>query len=130
MDGKEAAAQLAQEIAEAFYPRTEPTAREVFDRLVESAKENYKWPGSSLGYSVFTEAAEVEGQNHDVEFHCVGHNASHEFAVGLLSDGRLVVRSCGESCEWDDELDCPKFETHVHVVGTAEKCRWPYVGHW
>ena len=128
MDGKEAVAQLAQEIADTFYPKTELPAREVFEKLVRSAKENYKCSSGLMGYSSYTKTVQVDGQEHSIEFHWVGHNASHEFSVGLLSDGRLIVRSCGESCEWDDELGCPKIETNVHVIGTAEKCRWPYVG--
>jgi hypothetical protein len=128
MDGREAAKQLAAELGEMWYPKNEPTAREVFDRLVASAKENYS--SGSLGYCCSKRVAEVEGQEHEVEFHTVGHNSSHQFSVGLLPDGRLVVQSCGDGDEWSEELGYYLSETKYHVIGTAEKCRWPYVGHW
>jgi hypothetical protein len=63
--------------------------RSWFDRLIANAVENFD------GRSTLVEMNEGE----DVEFHKVGRNATHEFWVGILTDGRIVLRTVGEG-EW------------------------------
>jgi len=97
------------------------TSQEIFDHLVEDAKERYH------NYHILTDVMVVDGVAVEVEFHRVGHNASHQFAIGILPDGRLVKRSTGEGSEWDYELDQPTWETSIHIINET---RWPYVGHY
>ena len=99
------------------------TSQEVFSRLTESAKLCYR------NYHTYPEKIEVSGRLVDVEFHRVGHNASHQFSIALLPDGRLVKRSCGEG-EWDEDLGYPKSEVHVRIFAETKKLVWPYVGHY
>lgn len=115
MEVKDAIKILAAEIAETRFPIKNGT-RDEFDQLVKQSRENYG------RYYVFTEEVEVDGNMVDVEFHMVGHNASHEFALGLLSDGRFVKRACGEDWDEDEELTISVDYYVENVPG--------YLGHW
>lgn len=58
-----------------------------------------------------------------IAFYLVGHNASHEFYMGVKDD-RLYAYSYGES-GWDEE-DNPEYEGHLRDITTDE---WAYLGH-
>ena len=90
MDAKEAARIIAEEIADNKPKVNEHVA--LFRQIVEDAKKHY---GGWHGYT--TRIKEFQGKK--VEFHYVGHNASHQFAVGLL-DGKLLRYSFGEGDDW------------------------------
>jgi hypothetical protein len=88
--------------------------RSWFDRLIANAVENFD------GRSTLVEMNEGE----DVEFHKVGRNATHEFWVGILTDGRIVLRTVGEG-EWVDGE--PTVETGVWTMEPGEVPT--YLGH-
>jgi len=97
------------------------TGKEYFDSVVAQSKANY--------YQYSTATKEVEGEQ--VEFHYVGRNASHEFAIGLTADGRLVTYSAGEGwCGCEDFCDCiPPLAESIRVRGAIVTSE-PYIGHW
>lgn len=117
IDIKNAIHTLAEEIADSRFPMKNGT-KEEFDRIIQDAKNHYH------SYHVFSEMVDVDGMEVMVEFHSIGHNASHSFSIGILSDGRFVKRSSGEG-NWDEEYDYPKVEVSVAVVKNIG-----YIGHW
>ncbi len=90
--------------------------RRWFGLMVKNATAHYS------GHSVRTDRA----GNEDVEFHKVGHNASHEFWLGILADGRIAVRTVGEGAP--DANGDPTVEIGVSVRGWGEIPS--YYGHW
>lgn len=120
MDGKEAAEQIARELRDMWYPKAE-AGEVMFKQLTTSAQRNYSHYYTSM------HKVEVGGKEYEIEFHHVGRNASHSFDIGLLPDGRLLVRTCGDSGDWDEELDCPSITTRVYIHNGKQ---YPYVGHW
>lgn len=117
MEVKDAIKILAAEIAATRFPMKAGTQAE-FEGIVKSAKKNYR------NYSAFTKEVEVDGEQVEVEFHVVGHNASHEFSIGILPDGRFVKHAVGEA-DWNEEEDRPNYETSIYVKDNVG-----YIGHW
>lgn len=115
MEIKNAIRMLAEQIAESRFPMKHGT-KEEFDSIVEQAKKHYH------RYSASTKKVDVDGVDVDVELHVVGHNASHEFSIGILADGRFVKCSCGD--DWDIEGELV-LNTRFHVGNTVG-----YLGHW
>jgi len=95
-------------------------AREWFERIVSETLSEYP------EHYRRTTKIEVDGAKVKIEFHKVGHNASHEFSIGILEDGRIVTQSVGEG-EWDKNGD-PTVETRVNVLKPGELPL--YIGHW
>lgn len=86
------------------------TTRRWFDSLVKEARRDFRF------YS--KRKRTVEG--HEIEFHCVGCNASHFFSIGILPDGRLATYSIGESArEIAEEADCLECSSGEETV-----CQW------
>jgi hypothetical protein len=69
---------------------------------------------------------EVDSVKVEVEFHTVGHNASHEFSIGLLPDGRIVYKSFGECGEESEGETLYKESVDVLKPGETPS----YIGHW
>ncbi|MGW8177473.1 MAG: hypothetical protein ACWGQW_01570 [bacterium] len=117
MEVKDAMRILAAEIAETRFPMKAGT-KEEFEGIVGSAKRSYRY------YNTFTKEVEVDGEQVEVEFHVVGHNASHEFSIGILPDGRFVKHATGEA-GWNEEEDRPDYETSIYIKDNVG-----YIGHW
>lgn len=95
------------------------TGKEVFTEILIQAKT----AGYSRYHSLSTAVA-VGGEMVTVEFHRIGHNASHDFHIGL-HDGLLITMS---ECEGEE---IGETERHFITRGTTEKCEPPtYVGHY
>jgi hypothetical protein len=99
-------------------------ARRWFEQTVSEAQIEYT--GHYTHYSSTTKEVEVDGAKVGVEFHAVGHNASHEFSIGLLSDGRIVTRSFGESGEGSEGETLYKENIDILKPGETPS----YIGHW
>jgi len=96
------------------------TGQQVLAAILEQVKR-----AGYYRYSSSVREVEVDGEKAEVELHRVGHNASHDFSIGLLPDGRLITMSVGEGMR-EGEID-----RHVMVRGTAEEAVWPtYLGHY
>lgn len=129
IDALDALKQLSQEI-KAERKKVKMTGRQAFNYIVLQAKHNYTGP---YGYFASMDKIVVEGREIDLELHCVGHNASHEFYVGLLPDGRLITYSycCANTPEDVAGFDVLGAEKSVQVQGTAEAVDFPnYLGHY
>jgi len=128
MEAIEALKQLSREVEEAR-KRVKMTGKQAFNLIVLQAKHNYTgW----YGYCSSKKVIEVEGKEIEVELHKVGHNASHEFSVALLPDGRLITYSfCVNDPEDVIEFGLKPTEESVDIRGTAEEVDFPgYLGHY
>jgi hypothetical protein len=95
-------------------------AQEFFDSVVAQSKANYH------RYHTFDH--EVGGKG-EVEFHMVGHNASHEFAIAMMDD-KLVTYSAGEGfCGCEGYCDCIQ-PIDVHVMIRESFNPNMSLGHW
>ena len=87
---------------------------DMFQSVVDTANENFE------GYSVSKEYVTAEGRDMELDFHWVGRNATHHFAIAQLDDGRVVLLSS----EWGDDEEI----THIQVYKLGD---FPtYIGHW
>lgn len=87
--------------------------------VVRRTKANYP------EYHAVLFPVKVDGVEIALEFHRVGHNASHLFYLGILPDGRIVSRSWGEIGFVDDNPVCGD-RTHIFPAGEVPA----YFGHW
>ena len=60
-----------------------------------------------------------------IDFYMVGHNASHQFSLGLDTDGQVWKMACGEGP--DDQDGVPTLDITLHRVTTDDL---GYIGHW
>jgi len=117
-------AEAMTEMEEAKMYRQANVAREWFEHAINSARREYK--GYYTRYSSTTKEVEVDGVKVEVELHTVGHNASHEFSIGILEDGRIVYKSFGEGGEGSDGETLYKESIDVLKPGETPS----YIGHW
>lgn len=95
-------------------------ACQFFDDIVGQSRENFH------AYGVFK--YKVEGQ--EVEFHNVGRNSSHEFAVGMLGE-KLVTYAAADDCWCDGVCECvDRFSESISIRGERVKPGAYYLGHW
>ena len=96
------------------------TGKQAFTRIYHDAME--------AGYSRYTSfdaTVSVDGVMETVKFYRIGHNATHDFHIGLSDDGRLITMS---ECE-GEEIGAT--ERHFTVRGTAAECEPVYyLGHY
>ena len=96
------------------------TGRQMFAGILSEARAAEYWR-----YARSKAEIEVEGAAVQVELFRIGHNASHDFWIGLLDDGRLITMS---ECAGEE---IGETDRHVMVRGTADEAVWPpYLGHW
>lgn len=128
MDAVEALRQLSQDVKTAR-KKIQMTGEQAFNLIVMKAKRNYTGP---YGYYATKQNVEVEGKEIELELHRVGHNASHQFSIALLPDGRLLSRSyCANSAEDVIEFGIPAVEESITIHGTAQDVDFPrYLGHY
>jgi prolyl-tRNA synthetase len=112
------------EMEEAKMYRQASISRKWFERVINSAKKEYK--GYYTYYSSTTKEVEVDGVKVEVELHTVGHNASHEFSIGILEDGRIVYKSVGECGEGQEGETL--YNENIDVLKLGETPS--YIGHW
>lgn len=60
-------------------------------------------------------------------YYVVGHNASHQFALGVDSEGYVWKYSCGEGA-WDEATESYGLDVFTRKVG--ELLDVGYIGHW
>lgn len=84
---------------------------------------HYEWgKDTNGGVPQIDKPTDVDG----VKFWRVGHNASHEFYVGIDGNGKRFVRAIGEGvCENEDDI--PELKESITEVTGSEG--WGYVGH-
>jgi hypothetical protein len=128
MDATEALKQLSRDV-EAARKKVRMTGKQAFDLIVMKAKRNYT---GRHGYFVSEQKVVMEGEEMELEFHHVGHNASHSFSIALLPDGRLISRSYCANCAEDViEYGVPAVEENITIHGTAQDVDFPsYLGHY
>jgi hypothetical protein len=89
-----------------------------FDKLIDEAPDNY--------YSRHTPVWDYIG-GEDVKFHKAGHNATHEFWVGIMADDRIVLRTVGEG-ELNENGDPTTIEIRINILKPGEVPS--YLVHW
>jgi len=82
-----------------------------------------RWAEDYNGKSVTKPSSIEDG----IEYYLVGHNASHQFSLGVDADGNFWRLSFGED-SWDSETGEITYKKHIRKVG-PDISQVGYIGH-